>query len=100
MWDRSSLWYILNMSHAERTIVVGDRGRVVLPADLRTRLGLKPGMPLLVSAEEDGSVRLRPYRSVADGNRGLLSGLAAPGTSLVDDLVAERRAEAARENQG
>jgi hypothetical protein len=36
----------------------------------------------------------KPYRVVADQGRGLLAGLSPPGGSLVDELVAERRAEA------
>jgi hypothetical protein len=49
---------------------------------------------LLLSTDEDGSLRLRPYRSVAEQSRGMLVGL-LPGTeSMVDELLAERRAEA------
>ena len=75
--------------------MIGDRGRVVLPADVRAELGLEPGTRLLLSTDDDGSLRLRPYRSVADQNRGMLSGLAAG--SIVEELLAERRQEADRE---
>lgn len=92
-------WYGVRMAHAERQIVVGDRGRVVLPSEVRTALGLVPGSRMLLSIERDGSLRLRPYRSVADGGRGMLAGLASAGESLVDELLAERRREAAREDQ-
>ncbi len=51
---------------------------------------------MLLSTENDGSLRLRPYRAVAEQSRGLLRGL--PGGSMVDDLLAERRAEAERED--
>ncbi len=83
------------MSHADRQIVVGDRGRVVLPADVRASLGLEAGSRMLLSTERDGSLRLRPYRSVADQGRGMLAGLAPAGESMVDALLAERRREAA-----
>ena len=53
-------------------------------------------LPLLLSTENDGSLRLRPYRAVAEQSRGLLRRL--PGGSMVDELLAERRAEAARED--
>jgi AbrB family looped-hinge helix DNA binding protein len=79
----------------EAKVRVGDRGRVVLPAAVREALQLEPGTQLLASAEADGSLRLRPYRAVAEQSRGLLADL--PGDSLVDDLLAERRREAARE---
>lgn len=79
--------------------MVGDRGRVVLPSAVRAELGLKPGTRMLLSTEQDGSLRLRPYRSVADRNRGMLAGLGPAGESMVDELLAERRREAAREDR-
>jgi len=88
------------MAQTERQVVVGDRGRVVLPSDVRSELGLKPGSRLLLSTEKDGSLRLRPYRSVADQGRGMLAKLAPAGESMVDELLAERRREAAREDRG
>jgi AbrB family looped-hinge helix DNA binding protein len=87
------------MAHVERHIVVGDRGRVVLPSDVRSALGLKAGSRMLLSTEQDGSLRLRPYRSVADQGRGMLAELAPAGESMVDELIAERRREAAREDR-
>jgi AbrB family looped-hinge helix DNA binding protein len=86
------------MAHREHKVVVGDRGRVVLPSDVRSELGLEPGTQMLLSTEEDGSLRLRPYRSVADQGRGMLAELAPAGASTVDELLAERRREAARED--
>jgi AbrB family looped-hinge helix DNA binding protein len=84
------------MAHIERRVTVGDRGRVVLPSAVRRQLDLKPGTPMLLSTEDDGSLRLRSYRAVAEQSRGLLRQL--PGGSMVDDLLAERRAEADRED--
>ena len=87
------------MAHAERQITVGDRGRLVLPADVRAELGIEAGARMLLSTERDGSLRLRPYRSVAEQNRGLLADAAPADTSMVDELLAERRREAAREDR-
>jgi AbrB family looped-hinge helix DNA binding protein len=87
------------MAHSGYKIVVGDRGRVVLPSDVRAELDLKPGTRMLLSTEADGSVRLRPYRAVADRNRGVLAGIAPAEESLVDELLAERRREAAHEDE-
>lgn len=87
------------MFHADRQVVVGDRGRVVLPADVRSELGIEAGTRMLLSTERDGSLRLRPYRVVADQNRGLLADLAPAEVSMVDELLAERRNEAAREDR-
>jgi AbrB family looped-hinge helix DNA binding protein len=82
--------------HSEHQVVVGERGRVVLPSTVRAELGLEPGTRMLLSTEPDGSLRLRPYRAVADQVRGWLSDVAPAQESMVDELLAERRAEAAR----
>ena len=86
------------MAHNEHQVVVGDRGRLVLPSRVRTELGLKPGSRLLLSTEEDGSLRLRPYRSVANQSRGML-GLTPAGKSMVDELLTDRRREAESEDR-
>jgi hypothetical protein len=52
---------------------------------------------MLLSTEKDGSLRLRPYRAVAQESQGLFAGLPRKGGSLVDQLLAERRAQAERE---
>jgi AbrB family looped-hinge helix DNA binding protein len=83
------------MARTISEIAVDDRGRVVLPASVRSELGLKPGTRLLLSTDEEGSLRLRPYRAVADACLGIFSDLAPDGVSLADELIAERRAEAA-----
>jgi AbrB family looped-hinge helix DNA binding protein len=83
------------MSHTE-LVTIGDRGRLVLPASVRSALGLRPGTRMLLSTEDDGSLRLRPYRAVADESRGLFGDLTKRG-SLVDQLLYERHAEAERE---
>jgi AbrB family looped-hinge helix DNA binding protein len=84
------------MAHMERQVTVGERGRVVLPSAVRAELDLKPGTRMLLSTEADGSLRLRPYRVVAEQCQGLLRDVA--GGSLLVGLLAERRAEAARED--
>lgn len=94
-WEVDYLWYGTGMSHTER-IVIGDRGRLVLPASVRSALGLEAGTQMLLTTEADGSVRLRPYRAVADANRGLFAGLSR-SHSLVDELLVERRQQAKRE---
>lgn len=70
----------------------------MLPAAIRADLGLVAGSRLLLSIDPDGSLRLRPYRAVADAGRGLLADLGSG--SMVDELVAERRAAAAAEDAG
>ena len=96
VWVAPQPWYTHNMAHTQGRVTVGDRGRLVLPSAVRRELDLKPGTHMLLSTDDDGSLRLRPYRAVAEQRRGLLRGLR--GGSMVDELLAERRAEANRED--
>jgi hypothetical protein len=54
----------------------------------------------VVVGDDDGSLRLRPrpYRAIAAQTLGMLADLAPAGESMVDELIAERREEAARED--
>src|SRR5437763_2494327 len=90
--------YILGMStKSDQSIVLGERGRMVLPAPVRQQLDPHAGDRLLVQVEDNGAIRLVTYRSTAEANRGLWRDV-APSRSLAAELIAERRAEAARES--
>lgn len=67
----------------------------MIPSEIRKRLGLKPGDRMALS-EDDGELRLRSLDATIDELRGAWAHI-APGRSLVDELIAERREEAARE---
>jgi AbrB family looped-hinge helix DNA binding protein len=90
----SDLWYDSYMAHTAQ-ITVGERGRIVLPSSIRAELGLTPGTRMVLSTEPDGSLRLRPYRTVADHGRGLYAD--TEGGSLVAELLADRGSDAERE---
>jgi AbrB family looped-hinge helix DNA binding protein len=87
------------MAHTEGAyqVQLGDRGRLVLPAGLRRRLKLRQGDELLVTLQADGSLRLASARQVVRETRGLYRARTGK-RSLVDELIAERRKEAGREN--
>lgn len=79
----------------DATVVLGQQGRLVLPAEVRAALGLSPGDRFHLHLHGARLVLQRPQDAAAE-----LRGLAAPvpGTrSLVDELLAERRAAAAAE---
>lgn len=100
LWYDASMW---DTKAFERryALRLGARGRIVLPAPVRGGLGLEEGDRLILSVEEDGSLRLESAREVAKKARGvlreLLPGEAPPGRSLADELIADRRAESLRE---
>lgn len=88
-------WHTLDM-HA--TVVLGRQGRLVIPADVRRSLNLNEGDRLTLTVT-DNTLTLAREQSRAeavDALRGALSGV-RPERSLVDELIAERRAEATRE---
>jgi AbrB family looped-hinge helix DNA binding protein len=72
-------------------------GRVVLPVAVRKALGLKAGSRLLLSVEGQ-VVTLTPMREAIRRAQELLAPYRPKdGHSVVDDLIADRRAEAERE---
>jgi AbrB family looped-hinge helix DNA binding protein len=84
---------------ARYTLHLGNRGRIVLPAEVRHQLDLKDGDRLILTVEADGSLRLLSAREAARHGRGLLRRMlpGLEGRCLSEELIAERRAEAARE---
>ncbi len=69
-------------------VVMGDRGRLVIPAELRQRAGLLEGTPVVL-VETTGGVVLLGRDQLKTMVRADLSGL-----DLVGELLADRRAEA------
>jgi AbrB family looped-hinge helix DNA binding protein len=76
------------------TVRVGPQGRLVIPAELRAALGIEPG-DTLVARAEDGQLVLERRAQVLGRLRAELRGRRAG--SAVDELIAERREEARRE---
>jgi AbrB family looped-hinge helix DNA binding protein len=73
-------------------VVMGDRGRLVIPAEVRERAGLSEGTALILLETPTGLVLLtRPQ--LQELVRADLAGL-----DLVGELLTERRAEAASED--
>lgn len=73
-------------------VVMGDRGRLVVPAELRERLDLKPGTPLILLETPQGLVlasRSQVKTLVRDGLQGL---------DVVGELLADRRRQAAADD--
>lgn len=84
-------WYVLRVSGTYH-VVMGDRGRLVIPAGLRERAGLAEGTALILLEAPSGLVLLtRPQ--LQQLVRADLAGL-----DLVGELLTERRADAAAED--
>jgi len=73
-------------------LVVGDRGRIVVPAEVRERAGLDAGTPLVLIEAPDGLILLTREQLKARV-RAELAGL-----DLLNELLTERRAQAHAED--
>ncbi len=81
---------------AKLVLTVRRQGRLVIPASVRRRLRISPGDQMTVTIDK-GRLVLEPRAAAAARARGMFKQLAR-GASVVDELVAQRREEARREN--
>ena len=79
--------------HIEHVKLGGD-GRLVIPAALRKEIGLRPGDTVVLESDGD-SLLLRGYDRVLAEVQSAFAPCRSPAGSAVDELIAERRAEAA-----
>ncbi len=95
---RNRLACIAHMCHAavvDATLVLGQQGRLVIPAEVRTALGLAPGDRLHLHVSGQRLVLERQQDAAAE-LRGLATSIPR-SRSLVEELLAERRVAAACE---
>lgn len=72
---------------------VGPKGRIVLPIEARRALGIKEGDELVAVLDND-VLKLMTREGALKSLREMFAGVEG---SLADELIAERRAEVARE---
>lgn len=75
---------------------VDSNGRVVIPASFRRALGIESGAAVILRIENDELRITSPRQRLAKAQR-LIREHVAPNTSLVDELIAERRDATRRE---
>ena len=78
------------------TVTIKPDGRVLIPARLRAELDVEPGEPL-VARVDDGRLILERRRDAIRRLQKRFATVAGP-TSLVDELLEDRRAEARRDD--
>ena len=75
--------------------IIGDGGRLVIPAAYRKALGLKTGDEVLLTLE-DGEIKLVSTHQAVARAQALVSKYVPKVRSLAEELIRERREEAAR----
>ena len=86
----------LGADHGSRRVRVDSAGRIVVPAGFRRALGIGTGEELLMSLD-DGFVRLQTIDAALERVRAIARRRRRNDASVVDEFIAERRAEAATE---
>lgn len=77
---------------------LGSGGCLILPVSLQQQLNLKEGDRLILIVEADKTLRLVSLREQVQKLQGLFKDI-APGVSLADELIEDRRQEARRESE-
>jgi AbrB family looped-hinge helix DNA binding protein len=80
-------------------ITANEQGRVTIPAQVRRAAGIEPGVPLVVYVE-DGRVVLETREQLVERIRRDVAAAWTGSGSVVDELIADRRAESARDERG
>lgn len=80
-------------------VTMADRGRLVLPAEIREKLKIRDGDPVALTLQDDGLVTLQTREVALQRFTGMFRHLAKPGRLASDELIAERRREARMEDR-
>ncbi len=80
---------------AQRVKIV-EGGKLVIPASMRRELGINAGDTVMIDIDH-GELRIRSMSKALERFRTVLRRYVPEGTSLSDELIADRRAEAERE---
>ena len=75
---------------------VSENGRVVIPAAFRKRLGIRVGDEVVLQIQDD-ELRITTLKRNIERAQRLVRKHVKAGTSLVDELIAERREAAQNE---
>ena len=78
---------------AQRVKII-DGGKLVIPAAMRRALGIGSGDMVLVDVE-DGELRIRSLPKAIKSAQAIVRRHVPKGVSLADELIADRRGEAA-----
>jgi len=80
----------------QANLTIAPNGRLVIPANMRAELGLQGG-DRLVARVVDGAIVLEPLDAAIRRAQAAVARYVPQASGLVEELMAERRAEAERD---
>jgi AbrB family looped-hinge helix DNA binding protein len=81
------------------TVILGESGRIVLPASIRKEFGLAPGERLTVIAD-DGEIRIFSRKMILESVRARILEKRGTLKGILDEFIEERHEQARREAEG
>ena len=76
---------------------LNEEGRLVIPAAYRKRYGLENGQEVMLKATQEGLL-IATFDQALERFQADVAALVGPNVSLADELIADRRQEAATES--
>ncbi len=96
-YDVRKAWGIVAMSVR---ISIDSRGRLLIPAEVRKRLGFNEGDSVLVEPVGPGEFKVLLVKDSVERARGMYSHLRDSAGNVSDELISDRRREAKKEVDG
>ncbi len=83
---------------ASARVRVDRMGRILIPVELRRKLGMQPGSEIVLRLENH-ELRLYTLEEAVRRAQEIVRRYVPPGVSLSEELIADRKAEAERERR-
>ena len=87
-------WLMVMSTQAVKII---EGGKLVIPASMRRAMGVAPGDTVVVELLSDRELRVRPLASAVQEAQAIVRKSVQRDRSLADELMRERKQDAARE---
>jgi AbrB family looped-hinge helix DNA binding protein len=80
-----------------QSVKIIEGGKLVIPAAMRRAMGISRGDTVVVELLPEGELRVRPLASAIREAQEIVRNSVKRGRSLADELMRERKEDAARE---
>ena len=77
----------------EHHVTMAANGRIVVPSQIRSSLGMEKGGGFVMTVDESGTIHLEPLRNVIARVQDEVSQYIPENVDLVEELSTERRLE-------